>query len=140
MPSPLSSPAKQDVKKLQEQVSQLEQTVSRLRGCEDAICSPPTRKQLSRMQQALDSEALQQKLPFSGATSTKAWREPEQPSPEEQRTGWTLNLGKRLRRLTVNGRERVDCKFRVTRQRITLSVFKGGPRDEDDAGMWDSEA
>ena len=140
MPSPLSSPAKQDVQKLLEYVSQLEQTLSRVRGCEDAICSPPKRKQLSRIQQALDSEALQQKQPFSKATSTKALREPARPSLDQQRAGWSLNLGKRMRRLTVNGRERIDCKFRVTRQRITLSLFKGGPRDEDDAGMWDNEA
>ena len=134
-PSPLRTPDKQDVKNLQDHVAKLTEQVKHLQGRADVFCSPLRSKQCSRLQQELDTVAVQKKLPFSEATTVKVLRDSEQPTTDEIRNGFTLNLGKRLRRTTVNGRERVDCKFRVTRQRLAIGVFKCRSRDEDDAGM-----
>jgi hypothetical protein len=134
-PSPLCTPDKQDPRKLQDQVAALIQQVQRLQGHPDVFCSPPRDKQFSRLQQELDTAAVQKRLPFSRAKTTRVLRDAAELSEDDIREGWSLNLGKRLRRTTVHGRERVDCKFRVTRQRITICVFRCRSRDEDDAGM-----
>ena len=133
IPAELSSPRGRDVTALQEQNGQLRRLVMKMAG-DTALCSPPGKKMFSDTQQVLDRVSSKRKLRLADEPA-EALRVATQPSVDQQATGWTWQLDKRLKRTEMNGKRSIDVNFGVTRQRISFNLLYDNGDDGDEAGM-----
>jgi len=99
-----------------------------------ALCSPPGKKMFSDTQQVLDRVSSKRKLRLADEPA-EALRVATQPSVDQQATGWTWQLDKRLKRTEMNGKRSIDVNFGVTRQRISFNLLYDNGDDGDEAGM-----